>query len=48
MLEHESRKGENRDVYRVLMWKSQGRRSHGKHRHRWEGNIKIGSSLTNK
>jgi hypothetical protein len=24
------------------LWKSQGRRSHGKHRHRWEDNIKIG------
>jgi len=24
------------------MWKSQGRRSHGKYRSRWEGIIKIG------
>jgi hypothetical protein len=29
-------------VYRVLLWKSRRRTSHGKHRRRWEGNIKIG------
>jgi hypothetical protein len=34
-------KGENIDLYKVLLWKSQGR-SHGKHRRRWEANIKIG------
>lgn len=41
-LEQDSRKGEKRYVYAVLMQKSQGRRSHGKHRRRWKGIIKIG------
>jgi hypothetical protein len=34
MLEHVARMGEKRDVYRVLLWKSQGSRSHGKHMRR--------------
>jgi len=33
--------GERRGVYRVLMGTPEGKRPLGKHRHRWEDNIKI-------
>ena len=33
--------GEERDVYRVLMGKSEGKRPLGKLRRRWEDNIKM-------
>ena len=32
--------GERRGVYRVLVGKPEGKRSFGRPRHRWEGNIK--------
>jgi len=31
---------ENRGVYRVLVWKPEGKRPLGRHRRRWEYNIK--------
>jgi hypothetical protein len=41
--------GEWRDLYRSLVWKPEGKRLFGRHRHRWKNNIKmgiwIGSSL---
>jgi hypothetical protein len=33
---------ERRNVYRVLVWKPNGKRPLGKPRHRWEGDIKMG------
>jgi hypothetical protein len=33
--------GEMRDACRVLVEKSDGRRPHGRPRHRWEDNIKM-------
>jgi hypothetical protein len=33
--------GEGRGVYRVLVGKPEGKRTMGRHRHRWEGNIKM-------
>jgi hypothetical protein len=33
--------GDGRDVYRVLVWKPEGKRQLGRHRHRWENNIKM-------
>jgi len=33
--------GERRGVYRVLMGKPEGNRPLGRHRHRWEDNIKM-------
>jgi hypothetical protein len=36
--------GEGRGVYRVLVGKPEGKRPLGRPRHRWEDNIKIGSS----
>jgi len=33
--------GERREVYRVLVGKSEGKRSFGKSRSRWEDNIKM-------
>ena len=33
--------GERRSVYRVLVWKTGGKRSLGRPRHRWEDSIKI-------
>jgi hypothetical protein len=33
--------GERRDVYRVLVGRSEGKRPLGRPRHRWEVNIKI-------
>jgi hypothetical protein len=32
--------GEGRGVYRVLVWKTEGKRPLGRPRRRWEGNIK--------
>jgi hypothetical protein len=34
--------GEGRGVYRVLVWRPEGKRPLGRSRHRWEGNIKVG------
>ena len=36
-----ARMGESRGVYRVLVWKPEGKRPLGKPRRRWEDNIKI-------
>ena len=36
-----ARMGEGRVMYRVLVGKPEGKRSLGRHRHRWEGNIKM-------
>ena len=33
--------GEMRGVYRVLVWKPEGKRRLGRPRHRWEDNIKM-------
>jgi len=33
--------GKNRGVYRVLVWKPEGKRPLGRPRHRWENNIKM-------
>jgi hypothetical protein len=33
--------GDRRGVYRVLVWKSEGKRPLGRPRRRWEDNIKI-------
>jgi hypothetical protein len=33
--------GEGRDVYRVLVGMPEGKRPLGRHRHRWEDNIKM-------
>jgi hypothetical protein len=33
--------GEGRGVHRVLVGKPEGKRSLGRHKHRWEDNIKI-------
>jgi len=33
--------GERSGVYRVLVEKSEGKRPHGRPRHRWEDNIKM-------
>jgi hypothetical protein len=33
--------GERRDVYRVLVWKPEGKRLLGRPRRKWEDNIKI-------
>jgi len=38
---HGARTGEMRDVYRVLVGKSEGKRPLGRPRHRWEDNIKM-------
>jgi len=32
---------ESRDVYRVLVWKPEGKRQHGRPWSRWEDNIKM-------
>jgi len=37
---HVARIEERRDLYRVLLEKSEGKISLGRPRHRWEGNIK--------
>jgi hypothetical protein len=33
--------GEGRGMYRVLVWKPEGKRPAGRHRHRWEDRIKM-------
>jgi hypothetical protein len=38
---HVARMGEGRNVYRVLVEKSEGNRPLGRPRHRWEGGIKL-------
>jgi len=38
---HVARMGESRDVYRVLVGKSEGKSLLGRPRHRWEDNIKM-------
>jgi hypothetical protein len=38
---HVGRMGEGRGVQRVLVGKSEGTRPLGRHRHRWEDNIKM-------
>jgi hypothetical protein len=40
-LGHVVRMGERRDVYRLLVGKSEGKRPFGRSRHRWEDNIKM-------
>jgi hypothetical protein len=39
---HVARVGEERNVYRVLMGKPEGKRSLERPRHRWEGGIRMG------
>jgi hypothetical protein len=39
--EHVARMGEGKDVYRVLVGRSEGKRPLGRSRHRWEDNIKL-------
>jgi len=39
--EHVARMGERRGVYWVLVGKPEGKRPLGRHRHRWEDNIKM-------
>ena len=36
-----ARMGQGRGVYRVLVGKPKGKRPLGRHRHRWEDNIKM-------
>jgi len=38
---HVARMGENRGIYRVLMWKPEGKRPPGRPRLTWEDNIKM-------
>ena len=38
---HLARMGERRDVYRVLVWKPEGKRALGRPRRRWEDYIKM-------
>ena len=38
---HVSSMGERRDVYRLLVGKTEGKRTLGRPRRRWEGNIKM-------
>jgi hypothetical protein len=38
---HVARMGEKRNVYRLLVRKSEGKRSQGRPRHRWIDNIKM-------
>jgi hypothetical protein len=38
---HVARMGEGRGVYRVLVWRSEGKRPLGRPRRRWEDNIKM-------
>jgi hypothetical protein len=38
---HIARMGERRGVYRILVWKPEGKRPLGRPRFRWEDNIKI-------
>ena len=41
MAGHVARMWERRDVYRVLVGKTEGKRPLGRPRRRWEGNIKM-------
>jgi hypothetical protein len=34
--------GEKRNAYRILVGKPEGKRPLGRHRHRWEDNIRMG------
>ena len=36
-----STNGESIGIYRVLVWKPEGKRPLGRHRRRWEDNIKM-------
>jgi hypothetical protein len=36
-----ARVGERRVVFRVVVWKPEGKMILGRHRHRWEDNIKM-------
>ena len=38
---HVARMGENRGVYRVLVWKPEGNSPLGRHRRSWKDNIKM-------
>jgi hypothetical protein len=38
---HVARMGEKSGTYRILVWRSEGRRPLGRPRRRWEDNIKI-------
>jgi hypothetical protein len=38
---HLARVGEGRSVYRVLVWRPESMRPLGRHRRRWEDNIKM-------
>ena len=38
---HVARMGERKGVYRVLVWKPEGKRPLGRPSHRWEDNIKM-------
>jgi hypothetical protein len=38
---HVARMGEGRGVYRILVGRPEGKRLLGRHRHRWEDNIKM-------
>jgi hypothetical protein len=38
---HVARVGEGRNMYRLLVWKSEGKRPFGRPRHRWEGGIRM-------
>ena len=38
---HVALMGERRELYRVLVGKPEGKRSLGRHRRRWEDNIKM-------
>jgi len=38
---HLARMGERRGVYRVLLWKPEGKRQLGRSRRRWQDNIKM-------
>jgi len=38
---HVVRMGERKGIYRVLVGKPEGKRPLGRHRHRWEDNIKM-------
>jgi hypothetical protein len=38
---HVARMGEGRGVYRVLVWRPEGKRPLGRHRRRWEDNINM-------
>jgi hypothetical protein len=41
IMENNSKDGEERGVYRVLIGRPEGRRPLGRSRHRWEDNIKM-------